>query len=489
MPMRWREPVDVVVVGGGTAGAIAAIASGRTGARTLLVEQYGQIGGMTSAGMTYLGFLDGQGRQAVRGIPQEVFDRLVPLKAATPHIADPLRGSVTQADPEMLRRTLVAMLAEHKIHLLLHAFLSDVLLDREGLRGVVVETKGGRQALPAKVVVDATGDADVAARAGAPFELGRPEDGRLQPVSRIFRVGNVHLDRAYAYLREHPEEFVVPEGWTTLAGEKYGAAYLEETPGTTILLQHVVRQAQQQGKANLPKNVISIYTPPWRNGPVEVAINATRLHGIDPTDPDQLTWAELECERQVMEVFRFLKTTIPGFEESRLLGTPYQVGVRESRRIVGEYVLTAEDVLRGADFPDAVARGAYPLDIHDVGEGSRVMNRQVHGRAETMVVLPRSYAIPYRSLLPRQSDNLLVAGRCISATHEALSSARGQCVCMATGHAAGTAAALAARAGVPPRRLPVPTLQATLREQGAILTLDETPGPGRGGTSQDQQSA
>ena len=472
MPLRLRTEVDVIVVGGGTAGAIAAIAAGRTGAKTLLVEQYGQIGGMTSAGMTYLGFLDGQGRQAVRGIPQELFDRLLPLKAATPHIADPLRGSVTQADPEMLRHTLMEMLAEHQVQLLLHAFLSDVLVDHGVIRGVLVETKGGRQVLPGRVVVDTTGDADVAARAGAPFELGRAEDGRLQPVSRIFRMGNVHLDRVYAYLRDHPEEFVVPEGWTPPEGRSYGVDYLEETPGTTVLLQRVVQQAQQDGRANLPKNVISIYTPPYRSGPAEVALNATRIHGIDPTDPDDLTRAELECERQVMDVFRFLKTTIPGFEESRLLGTPYQVGVRESRRIIGAYTLTTDDVLRGADFPDAVGRGAYPLDIHDVAKDTKVMNRPVHGRAETMVVLPRSYAIPYRSLLPQTPDNLLVAGRCISATHEAMSSARGQCVCMATGHAAGTAAALAVAAGVSPRRLEVSRLQATLREQGAIMTLD-----------------
>ncbi len=472
MPMRLREQMDVVVVGGGTAGAVAAIAAGRTGARTLLVEQYGQIGGMTSAGMTYLGFLDGEGRPAVRGLAQELFDRLVPLKAATGHIADPLRGSVTQADPEMLRHTLLTMLAEAEVRLLLHAFLADVLMEADTLQGIVLETKGGRELIPAVVVVDTTGDADVAARAGAPFELGRPEDGRLQPVSRIFRVGNVHLDQVYAYLRAHPEEFVVPEGWTPPAGRSYGVGYLEETPGTSILLQRVVQQAQAEGKASLPKNVISIYTPPYRSGPAEVSLNATRVHGIDPTDPDQLTWAELETERQVLEVFRFLKTAIPGFGDSRLLGTPYQVGVRESRRIVGEYMLTADDVLRGADFPDAVARGAYPLDIHDVAKDTRVMNRPVHGKSETMVVLSRSYAIPYRCLLPRRPDGLLVAGRSISATHEAASSARGQAVCMATGHAAGTAAALAARAGLPPRKINIARLQQVLREQGAILTLD-----------------
>ncbi len=472
MPMRLRQLVDVAVVGGGTAGAIAAIAAGRTGASTLLVEQYGQIGGMTSAGMTYIGFLDSEGRQAVRGLAQELFDHLVPLKAATCHIADPLRGSVTQADPETLRHMLLEMLAEQNVQLLLHAFLSDVLLDRRGLQGIVVETKGGRQVLPAKVVVDTTGDADVAARAGAPFELGRPEDGRTQPVSRIFRVGNVHLEGVYAYLRAHPEEFVVPEGWTPPEGRKYGADYLEETPGTTILLQHVVQAAQREGRAKLPKNVISIYTPPYRSGPAEVSLNATRVHGIDATDPDQLTQAELEAEKQVMDVFRFLKGNIPGFEESRLLGTPYQVGVRETRRIIGEYTLTADDVLRGADFPDAVARGAYPLDIHDVAKNTKVMDREVHGKSETFVVLPRSYAIPYRSLLPKRPENLLVAGRCISATHEAISSARGQSVCMATGHAAGTAAALAALSGVPPRELDVAALQETLRKQGAILTLD-----------------
>lgn len=472
MPTCLRDRVDVVVVGGGTAGTIAAIAAGRTGANTLLVEQYGQIGGMTSAGMTYLGFLDGEGRPAVRGIAQKLFDRLIPLNAATPHIADPLRGSVTQADPEMLRHTLLEMLAEHEVQLLLHAFLVDVLLHRATLQGIVVETKGGRQIVPARVVVDTTGDADVAARAGAPFELGRPEDGRTQPVSRIFRMGNVRLDQVYAYLRKHPEEFIVPEGWTPPGGRKYDAEYLEETPGTTILLQRVVQEAQKAGKANLPKNVISIYTPPYRSGPAEVALNATRVHGIDATDPDQLTRAELEAERQVMQVFRFLKENIPGFEESRLLGTPYQVGVRETRRIVGDYMLTADDVLRGADFPDAVARGAYPLDIHDVARNTTVMHRQVHGKSETMIVLPRSYAIPYRSLLPQLPDGLLVAGRCISATHEAISSARGQSVCMATGHAAGTAAALAARAGLPPRKLDVAALQQTLEKQGAILTLD-----------------
>jgi len=259
----------------------------------------------------------------------------------------------------------------------LHAgTMGGMVAERGALRGIVVETKGGRQILPGTVVVDTTGDADVAARAGAPFELGRAEDGRLQPVSRIFHMGNVHLDRVYAYLRQHPEEFTVPEGWTPPEGRSYGADYLEETPGTSVLLQRVVQQAQQEGRANLPKNVISIYTPPYRSGPAEVALNATRIHGIDPTDPDELTRAELECERQVMDVFRFLKTTIPGFEESRLLGTPYQVGVRESRRIIGEYMLTVDDVLRGADFPDAVARGAYPLDIHDVAGLTRYAIRK-----------------------------------------------------------------------------------------------------------------
>ncbi len=448
MPMGLRKEVDVIIVGGGTAGAIAAIAAGRVGAKTLLVEQYGQIGGMTSAGMTYLGFLDGQGRQAVRGIPQELFDRLLPLKAATPHIADPLRGSVTQADPEMLRHTLMEMLAESHVQLLLHAFLSDVLVDHGAIRGVRRGNEGGTPNPPRHGRGGYNGRWRCSGSCRGPFELGRAEDRRLQPVSRIFRMGNVRLDRVYAYLRDHPEEFVVPDGWTPPEGRSYGAAYLEETPGTTVLLQRVVQQAQQEGRANLPKNVISIYTPPYRSGPAEVALNATRIHGIDPTDPDELTRAELECERQVMDVFRFLKTTIPGFEESRLLGTPYQVGVRESRRIIGEYMLTVDDVLRGADFPDAVARGAYPLDIHDVAKDTTVMSRHVHGKAETMVVLPRSYAIPYRSLLPRTPDNLLVAGRCISASHEAISSARGQCVCMATGHAAGTAAALAVAAGV-----------------------------------------
>jgi hypothetical protein len=169
----------------------------------------------------------------------------------------------------------------------------------------------------------------------------------------------------------------------------------------------------------------------------------------------------------------FLQSTVPGFEEAHLLGTPYQLGVRESRRIIGDYCLTVDDVLAGADFPDVVARGAYPLDIHDVGKDVEVMKRKVHGKSETMVVLQRSYAIPYRSLLPQRIDNLLVAGRCLSASHEAASSTRGQPVCMATGQAAGAAAALSSRAGVAPRQLSVDTLQAALREQGVVLTVED----------------
>jgi hypothetical protein len=206
-----------------------------------------------------------------------------------------------------------------------------------------------------------------------------------------------------------------------------------------------------------------------------VTINATRVHGVDGTDPDALSRAEVETQRQMFEIFRFLRRRIPGFCNARLLGSTYQLGVRETRHIVGDYILTLEDVLAGRDFPDTVARGAYPVDLHDVKAGAEELGHRVGGGGVTLRRIERAYGVPLRCLIPAGLDGVVVAGRAISATHEAGGSARGQAVCMATGHAAGVLAGLACLERRALREVAVTEVQNVLTRQGAILFYADSP--------------
>jgi hypothetical protein len=468
--MRTRPEVDVLVCGAGTAGAIAAIAAARTGARTLLIEQSGRIGGMASTGMSFLGVSDAGGGRALGGIGAEALDRLTASGAAFADRPDTQVGSVTAADPVALQQVLLDMLLAAGVHLLLHAFCVDVLLDGYRIRGVVVADKAGLELVPSRVTVDATGDADIAARSGARFVLGREIDGAMQPATRIFRMAGVDVTAMLAYLREHPEEMSLPERWR--GGLDYGPRDLEAPSVVMDAFPTLVAEARAAGALTVPRDRIGIETGPV---PGVVTINATRVHGTDGTDPDALSRAEVETQRQMYEVAQFLRRRVPGFAQAWLLDSSPRVGVRESRHIVGQYVLTLEDVLAGRDFPDTVARGAYPLDLHDLRPGAEVLGAKVGGHGVTLRRIERAYGIPLRCLIPETVDALVVAGRAISASHEPAGSVRGQAVCMATGHAAGTIAAVSALAGVAPRRVDVGAVQRILEEQHAILFYANAP--------------
>jgi hypothetical protein len=468
--MRTRPEIDVLVCGGGTAGAIAAIAAARTGARTLLVEQSGRVGGMASTGMSFLGVSDAGGRRALGGVGAEVLDRLAAAGAAFADRPDKQVGSVTVADPVALQQALLGMLVEAGVQFLFHAFCVDVLMDGSRTRGVVVADKAGLELVPSRATVDATGDADIAARAGARFVLGRQADGAMQPVTRIFRMAGVDVARMLAYLREHPEEMSLPDRWQ--GGLDYGSGDLEAPSVVMDAFPTLVAEARAAGALTVPRDRIGIETGPV---PGVVTINATRVHGIDGTDPDALSRAEVETQRQMYEVSQFLRRCVPGFDRAWLLDASYRVGVRESRHIVGQYVLTLDDVLAGRDFPDTVARGAYPLDLHDLRPGAEVLGTKVGGHGVTLRRIDRAYGIPFRCLIPEAVDALVIAGRAIAASHEAAGSVRGQAVCMATGHAAGTIAAVSARAGVTPRHVDVGAVQRTLEDQQAILFFANAP--------------
>ena len=461
--IRTRAETDVVVCGGGTAGAIAAIAAARTGARVLLLDQYGRLGGMASTGMSFLGVSDAGGRRALGGIGAELFERLERLGAALADRPDRQVGSVTVADPMVLQQTLLAMLIDAGTQFLLHTFCAEVMLEDRGLHRLVVANKAGLELVRARTIVDATGDGDIAARAGARFVLGRTPDAAMQPVTRIFRVAGVDVGAMFAYLRAHPDQMDLPERWD---GSSYTSDDLAAASVVMDAFPALVAEARQAGEFDVPRDRIGVETGPL---PGVVTINATRVHGIDGTDPDALSGAEIETQRQMFQVFQFLRRRVPGFQHAWLADAAYQVGVRETRHILGDYVLTLGDVLGGKDFPDAVARGAYPVDLHDIRPGADVLGSRVDGGGVTLRKIDRAYGIPVRCLIPAGIDGVVVAGRAISASHEAAGSVRGQAVCMATGHAAGTLAALSASGGVAPRGVAVGRLQTVLRDQGAIL--------------------
>lgn len=465
--MHFRDPVDVVVVGGGTAGAIAASAAARTGARTALVEQYGFVGGVATTGMVFPGVFDGEGYRAAGGLLQELFDRMNGLGADLQHTVNPTGASGTPNDPELLKFALLDMLQEAGAELILHSFVVDTATEGNKVRGVILANKSGLQVQPARVVIDATGDADVAARAGAALAKGRPKDGRMQPITLVFRMSKVNLQEVFVYLRKHPEELDVPyvhSASTGTAADRYPPDFYEKTPGAQLeTFSELLRREWPDWPG---KDHFHISTLPNSD---EVTINVTRVQGLDATDADDLSRAEIECQRQVISMVKWLRAKAPGFRHARLMSVPFQVGVRETRRIKGVCTLTKEDVIEGRDFPDAIGRGAYPLDIHDPAANIDVMGRQVSGRGISIIHIMRSYGIPYRCLVPEAVDNLLVAGRCISATHEAAGSVRGMAVCMVTGEAAGTAAGIAVQDGVLPREVSIDKLRAMLARNKVVL--------------------
>jgi 2-polyprenyl-6-methoxyphenol hydroxylase-like FAD-dependent oxidoreductase len=443
---------DVIVAGGGIAGVTAAVASARNGTRTLIVERHNSLGGTMAAGLVgpMMTFHDQLGRQVIGGLAQEVVDRLVALGASPGHILDTsgYTSTITPFDNEYLKLVAQRMVLEAGAEILFQTYITDAIVDDGSVAGIVVENKGGRQLLGARVVVDATGDADVAARAGAEYMLGRPEDHLTQPASLMFRVSGVDLARLNAHAHLHPEDFRLgPEG---AAG--YDAQPLIAVCG----FWDAMREARERGELHVERDAVLLFSM----RPDEATINMSRVTRVSPVDPWALTRAETDAREQVFQILTFLRRYIPGMESVRLKDTGAHIGVRESRRIVGQYVLTGEDCVGARRFPDAVLRNAYPVDIHQP-DGS--------GGTDLFLAPGETYTIPYRCLVPAHIGGLLAAGRCISTDHVAHASTRTSPTCMALGQAAGTAAALAVQLGVQPRNVSVDLIQRSLRDQGADL--------------------
>jgi hypothetical protein len=441
---------DVLVVGGGNAGCAAALAAARCGTRVLLVERYGFLGGTATASMVgpWMTFHSGDER-IVGGIAQEMVERLVARGGSPGHLHDASDyvPTITPFDPEIHKALLFEMMGESGVSLLLHAWFLDAVMDATRVAGARFATVGGIREVRARRTIDATADAYVATSAGVPTQQGDAR-GRVQPASLMFRLSHVDLAALSAYVRQRPEQMRsglktherTPEALTAVAG-----------------LYELWNAARERGAVNVPRELVSFFATPYAD---EVTVNMTRVVGIDPLDPDDLTRAEVEARAQVMQLLDFFRRDVPGFAKARIAATATQIGVRESRRILGEYTLTARDVLEARSFDDAVARSAYPIDIHNPAGSGTTTQRLPAGA---------SYEIPYRCLVPKGVEDLLVAGRCISTTHEALASTRLTPTVMTLGQAAGTAAALSLQRGVSPRRLEAAVLRERLSRDGVDL--------------------
>ena len=445
------DKYDIIVGGGGVAGIAAAVSSAKLGAKTLLIERYGFLGGLGTAGLVnpFMSSYTSTGTPLVGGFFNDLCDGMRRIG-----------GMLGRAfDPEAMKFCAQEIVLDAGVELLLHSWITGARMAGKGIVGVETLTKSGPTEFDAQVVIDCTGDADVAAMAGAPFELGSPEHGMTQAMTLMFTVGGVDIRRSLAYAKQNPAEMRFPKPKSDEEIERL----MEMAVGIAGFYKEV-EEARSKGEFPLPQDLVFFIGLPT---PGQVVVNTTHIGGVDGTNSSDLTKAEIEGRRQAIALMSFFRKYIPGFENAYLAQTAAQVGVRESRRIIGEYVFTAEDVIAGAKFPDVVLRSAYPVDVHNpAGKG---YSREDDSGKPSIPPPGDWYEVPYRSLVPLDVENLLVAGRCISATHEGQAAVRIMPNCMALGQAAGTAGALCVKEGVTPRALDAELLRKHLLEQGAII--------------------
>ncbi|MFD0714242.1 FAD-dependent oxidoreductase [Paenibacillus sp. GCM10027626] len=425
--------VDVVVVGGGAAGVAAAVAAARNGAKTLLLEQRGYMGGMATVSLVpaFCPYTDKK-KPVIRGIGMEILEKMK-QRCSTQYrewYQDQLDW--VPIDPEVLKLVYDDIILESGCRIIYHTFVSQVIMNEEKdrIEGIVIVNKSGRSIVSCSYVIDATGDADVAFMAGAPFQKGG-EQGELQPGTMCYLVANVDKSKFETYLREH---------------------------GDTGQLHKAVRLAQERG--DLPPGRKEASGIAWLSNHV-AGLNFGHVFGIDGTKAEDLTRGAIEGRKTVQTQLVFLRKYVPGFEQAHLISSGEQIGIRETRRIIGDYVLLASDFLNMTSFEDDIARNAYFIDIHLTTSQDQTTIRQLPAG--------ESHGVPYRCLLPMGITNLWVPGRAASSDRIVQSSLRVMPNCFAMGQAAGTAASMANENRIYSRQINVSELQKKLVVQGAWL--------------------
>ncbi len=427
-----KQEVDVLVVGGGPAGVAAGLSAARLGMKTLVVEQFNCLGGIaTAGGHAHICLYSDWGsiRRVVGGIPYEIAERTVEAGYGAHD-----RGNL-DFEIEGMKLLLERMAEEAKLEILYHTFFSDVVVENGEITAAILQNKNGRTAVAAKMVIDCTGDGDVAARAGCDYDQGEEETGLCQPMTLMFTIGGIDYERIRAFR----------------AGD--------------YKLRHVWQKAQNEGNMRpFQNNLMGWWWTP--TSPDILGVNFTHINFVDATKTEDLTRATIEGRKQAYETIEVYRKYVPGMENCYMLSTPGTVGTRESRRIRGRQCLTRDDVLSQRRFDDSIGYGSFFIDIHNCsGPGmDKKTLRPERGFC---------YQIPYGIIVPEKIDNLYVAGRCASADHEALGSLRVMPQCGVMGQAAGVGAALSIRDGKIPAMMDVKELQTELRNQDCIIDDDD----------------
>lgn len=449
---------DVVVIGAGAAGVASAIASAKNGASTLLVESTSIIGGDMLSGLPIDGCRTTAGEWIVGGVAKELFDSCDAFDGYIGSIYDRRNICVVMINPRIMGFCILKKLGEYGVELLPYSQIADVTTENGVIQSITIQNKTEQYAVKGKIYIDCTGDGDVSYLCGVPYEMG-DESGDLQPMTMVFQIRNVNPKEILDFILEHPEN-----------------CGLAENPNSTKTAKELAQELYDLG---YPKVFFSSDGPLMKNGIASgelhscsmlafnpnsvdhtvLTVNTTRLVTKDCMSADVLGKTMLELTAQAENAFWFIKNNVPGCQNAVFDGIAPRLGIRESRRIIGEYYLTGDEVSNGIKREDGVCKGGHEIDIH--GKDKNHLRKTIKNAG--------SYDIPYGCLIPKGMKNLLMAGRCLSADRVAHSSARVMGTCLAMGQASGTAAAMCVDRGIQPPQLPVSDLRDRLRSQGAIL--------------------
>ena len=448
---------DVAVIGGGPGGIPAAIAAARQGAKVLLVEKNGFLGGNMTIGLPLLGYLDKDGNTVIKGIAQELVDAMTELGACSPHTWCPNHNSVTIMDEEIFKVVALDKCMEAGVEILLYTQVIDTNAENGCLKSVTLFGKGRKMELEADVFIDATGDGDVGYMAGARYEMGQKGTGTLQPPTMMCTVDGVDLHKTIDYLDEHPEQMTMCKTHESYPG--YDASYFRANFKHHVIVgfRKLFLELKADGILPVDRDTMICITTLTEG---RVNLNCTRHLGIDGSDVRDLTRATIEGHLQNLKLVEVLRRYVPGFENARLVRFYPFLGIRETRCFHGLETLTEEDLLAGRIHDTAVGLGAYIIDIH-AGDGSGTICKKV-----------KPYGLPYGMTVSADISNLMFSGRCASMDAVAMSSCRVMPPLMAMAQGAGVGAALAVKQGIRPGQVDAQEVRAILRADGCQLEPD-----------------
>jgi hypothetical protein len=447
---------DVVVIGAGPGGLPAAIAAAREGSKVLMVERNSYIGGNAVSGLPLLAFLDKKGRQVSAGIAQELVDKLVERKASFGHRVCPMHNSVTVIQPDILKIIAFETCKDAGVDILLHCETVSVDVENRRLKRVYVQGKGKLVAIESKVFIDATGDGDVAYLAGAAYEKGQAGSEELQPPTVMFTLGNVNHERFFDYLEENPDQLTY--GDKIECDEGYTAEYFRASKNHVFVgLRKLIMELRAKGECPIERDTFIYINSPNDS---QVYVNSTRHLNVDATNVFDITKAVIDGHIQIGKLVDMLKKHVPGFEQCYISNINPNLGVRETRRIMGIKKLTVDKIINAEIPEDTIALGSYKIDIHSGKNDSTIFT-----------TLEEPFGISYGCLVCKDIDGLMMSGRCISVDAEVLGSTRVMPTCMSIGEAAGVGAALAVKNNILPSEVDYVEVREILKKSGAILTV------------------